>query len=198
MSEQVVVVRGRSLPVPLFATILCMLAGCSTMQTGAHLDETNSFGAYRTFSWIDEDPLVVASDGSGAGMPVDPLTKTKIQRAIRAEFENTGYRFVEERDSADFVVAYTVGSREQISIDSYPELYRGAWGWHVRGSYFYAREFRAHSYTRGTLAIDVFDNTTKQPVWHGWAEKTVTTADRRDPGPAIEEAVRRLVESFPR
>ncbi len=46
--------------------------------------------------------------------------------------------------------------------------------------------------------MDIFDNESGKPVWHGWAEKTVTESDRDDPGPAIEEGIGKLFEAFPR
>lgn len=175
---------------------MSLLAACATISTGAHYNETTDFGAYQTFSWIDENPYVAAPDDSATA--VSPLTHAKIQNAIRAGFESKGFEFVEQRDRADFVIAYTIGTREEISVDSYPAPYFGAWGWHVSGSRYYVHELSAHSYTRGTLAVDVFDGASKQPVWHGWAQKTVTADDRKDPTPSINAAVNKLLLEFPR
>jgi len=180
----------------VFGMFVTLLAGCATISTGAHYDETADFGAYKTFSWIDAEPYIAAREGTGT--TVSPLTRAKIQSAIRAGFEAKGYAFVEQRDSADFVVAYTVGARQEISVDSYPAPYYGAWGWHVRGSHYYVHEVATHSYTTGTLGVDVFDAASKKPVWHGWAEKTVTESDRKDPTPVINAAVTKLLEEFPR
>ncbi|RLA31704.1 MAG: hypothetical protein DRR11_10175, partial [Gammaproteobacteria bacterium] len=146
------------------------------------------------FSWIDENPYI--SDAST--IRVDPLTQSKIQNAIQNQLEQKGYSFVEDRDNADFVLAYTVGTREKIRISSYPVGYRGSWGWHVYGSHYYVHEYTQHSYTEGTLSIDIFDGKTKQPVWHSWAEKSITESDRKDPSAIIKEGVAKLLESFPR
>jgi hypothetical protein len=180
------------------AGLLCLVAlqGCETIDAGSHYDETNDFGEYRSFSWIDDKPYI---EGEGRSeVRVDPLTQTKIERAIRAELERKGYSFTEDRDDADFVVAYTVGTRNELTVDSYPYPYSGAWGWHVYGSHYYVREYREHSYTRGTLSVDVFDGESNSPVWHGWAEKTITGSDREDPSQTIIEAVARLFEEFPK
>jgi hypothetical protein len=45
--------------------------------------------------------------------------------------------------------------------------------------------------------VDIFDNKSGKPVWHGWAEKTVTDSDRSNPGPAIKTGVGGIFESFP-
>jgi hypothetical protein len=179
-----------------FGLAASSLAGCTTISTGANYDETTNFGAYKTFSWISEDPYIVAAGATDA--PVSPLTRSKIQNAIRTGLEAKGYTFLEQRDGADFVIAFTIGARQEISVDSYPAPYYGAWGWHVRGSRYYVHELSTHTYTKGTLGVDVFDGASKQPVWHGWAEKTVTQDDRKDPTPAINAAVTKLLEEFPK
>jgi hypothetical protein len=171
-----------------------LVGACATISTGSHYDETNNFGLYETFSWIDENPYI----NDASSVRVDPLTQSKIQNAIQDKLEQKGYSFVEDRDNADFVLAYVVGTREKIRISSYPVGYRGSWGWHVHGSHYYVHEYTQHSYTEGTLSIDIFDGKTKQPVWHGWAEKSITESDRKDPSAIIKEGVAKLLESFPR
>jgi hypothetical protein len=170
------------------------LTACATISTGSHYDETANFGAYKTFSWIDDVPYIADESSSR----ISPLSQSKIQSAIRSELEKKNYAFTDDRDNADFVIAYTVGTRERIQTTSYPAGYFGAWGWHVHGSYYYVREITEHRYTEGTLSVDIFDGKLKKPVWHGWAEKTITKSDREDPGPAIKEGVAMLFESFPR
>lgn len=176
------------------AVSMLFVSGCTTISTGAHYDESADFSAYRTFSWVSEDPYISASNEPD----VDPLTHAKIRSAIRTELENKGYQFLDQRDRADFAVAYTIGTREEIYIESYPTPYSGPWGWHVRGSRYYVHDISAHSYTRGTLSVDIFDGASKQPVWHGWAEKTVTVSDRQDPTTSINKGVAKLLESFAR
>ena len=178
------------------ALVVCagLLAACATISTGSHYDETNDFGLYKTFSWIDDNPYI----NDASTVRVDPLTQSKIQNAIRTQLEQKGYSFVEVRDNADFVLAYTVGTREKIQISSYPMGYRGSWGWHVHGSHYYVHEYTQHSYTEGTLSVDIFDGNTKKPVWHGWAEKSITESDRKDPSAVIKEGVAKLLEAFPR
>ncbi len=177
-----------------FIAVSGFLTACATISTGSHYDETTNFGAYQTFSWIDPVPYI--SDGSATR--ISPLTQNKIQQAIQTQLERRGYSFTENRENADFVVAYTVGTRDEIRVTSYPIGYRGSRGWHIHGNYYYIRETPVHSYTEGTLAVDVFDGKIKEPVWHGWAEKTITESGREDPSSVIEEGVAKLFQLFPR
>ena len=170
------------------------LAGCSTLKSGAHYDEFASFDGYRTFSWIDADPLVTEDPNE---RPVSPLAQQKITNAIAGALERKGFIFQDDRDSADFVVAYTVGTRDRLEIRSYPHAYRGDWDWRPFGRTFIAADVYEDAYTEGMLGIDIFDGRTKRPVWHGWATKRVLDEDREDPTPAIREGVRAVIDRFP-
>ncbi len=175
------------------ALLTLLIGACATIQTGSHYDETTNFAEYRSFSWIDEDPYITGE----ASLLVSPLAQQQIKDAIQIQLQQKGYSFTQDRGNADFVVSYTVGTREKIRIDSYPVEYRGRWGWHVPYSYYSYRDIPAHTYTKGTLGVDIFDNESSKPVWHGWAEKTVTESDRQDPTEAIEAGVRLLFADFP-
>jgi len=90
-----------------------MLSACATIKTGSHFDETTNFGAYKSFSWIDDEPYISAP----IAIPVDALSKSMIKAEIQAQLEQLGYTFTDNRDNADFVVAYTIGTRDEIRID---------------------------------------------------------------------------------
>ncbi len=171
-----------------------ILTGCATIKTGSHQDESASFSSYQTFAWIADNPLIL---GDGEASSVSPLSRKKITDAIESELRAKGFRYSTDRDRADFVLSYTVGTREKIEARSYPSGYRGTWGWHMYGSYYYMTEVDHRTYTEGTLGIDIFDGNSKQPVWHGWASKTISTSDRKNPSPAIREAVAEIFKHFP-
>lgn len=173
--------------------LAAVLGSCATIRTGAYSDETADFGAFESFSWLQDDPYVAPESGSA----VNPLARKMIETAIRTELQNKGYRFTEKREDAGFLVAYTVGSRDKVRIESYPVDYRGHWGWHDPRSHYFFRDIKARNYTEGTLGIDIFDNETGKPVWHGWAQKTVTAEDRADPAPTINAGVAKLLAAFP-
>ncbi len=180
----------------LAITVFTILVGaCATISTGSHYDEHHNFVGYHTFSWIAANPYVKAIDEEPA--KVNPLTQLKIERALRAELESRGYVFVDDKEVADFVLGYTVGTRQKVNIESYPSMYRGYWGWHSYNDVYFSHEYREYSYDQGTLGVDVFDGKSHQPVWHGWATKTVTASDREDPSQTIIKAVALIFDKFP-
>ena len=103
--------------------IICsgMLVACETINTGSHYDETTNFGAYQTFSWIDATPYISYDSADR----VSPLSQSKIAQAIRTQLERKGYAFLDDSKNAAFVIAYTVGTRDEIRVSSYPAGYRG-------------------------------------------------------------------------
>lgn len=178
----------------LFLFFGMALSGCATIKSGSHHDESASFDNYQSFSWVAEQPLIV---GAGDSPAVSPLSQKKIVDAIEAELTRKGFVRASNSEAADFELSYTVGTRDRIEATSYPSSYQGVWGRHLYGRYYYESEVVHRMYTDGTLGVDVFDATTKQPVWHGWASKTISTSDRQDPAPSINKAVTALFSEFP-
>ena len=127
----------------------------------------------------------------------NPLLQPRIMRAVEQSLTAKGFRQVEKPASADFVVSFTVGSREKVRVDSYPTMsmgystgYPGHWRW---GAAYHccASDTRVREYTKGILAIDVFDVKERRPVWHGVASKTISEFDREN----VEQTVKAAVDA---
>jgi len=79
-------------------------------------------------------------------------------------------------------------------VNAYPSVYRGPWGW---GRGYYGDTIDIRELREGTLAIDVFDGRTHQPVLTGRATKKITLADQaRSDGP-IRVAAAAVLAQFP-
>lgn len=170
------------------------LSACASIPTGAHYDHASDFSGYRSYSWIAANPLIL---GSGEQSSISPLTQSYITRTIGAELERKDYTFADSPAEADFIVCYTLGTRATIDAYSYPATHQGDWGWHLYGRHYYTSQVHHRSYTEGTLSIDIFDGKSRQPVWHGWAGKTISDANRQKPSPIIKKAVAQIFEQFP-
>jgi len=177
----------------LFAVFLSSLvAGCATtIQARSDYDRAQNFSRYRTFAWMDDDPMIAAR---GERDRVSPLNRRRIVEAVEAELGAKGFRKTADRAAADFVVSYTVGARDRIDVLSYPEPYRGAWGW---GRPYFGSRVDVGTYTEGVLAIDVFDGAARVPVWHGWATKRITPHDVEHAAEQIRTAAGMILKTFP-
>jgi len=65
------------------------------------------------------------------------------------------------------------------------------------GSPYFGHDVDVRAYREGTLAIDVFDGKTRQPVWHGWLSKRITEHDVSHAAEQIPPAVAAILGDFP-
>ena len=176
----------------MLVTCMAVLGGCATTRKPQFdYDMRQDFHAYHTYAWIRDEPLI--RPASSSSVVISPLSMKRVVDAIEAELAAKGFRKV-ERSSADVVLAYTLGARNQIEAYSYPEPYAGNWVW---GRRYVGSGVDVRMYLEGTLAIDVFDNRSRQPVWHGWVQKKVTERDSRNAAQQIDSAVHLILERFP-
>ena len=179
----------------VIAVAMIVGACASTFKATHDHDPANDFSNYQTFAWISENPMQV---GATQRMP-NPLLQPRIMSAVEATLIAKGYRKVSRAESPDFVLAFTVGSREEIRVDSYPSTYYGHGGPYRWGGGYYGHgtETRVRQYTKGMLAMDIFDVAKRQPVWHGVAEKNISESDREDQEGTIKAAVDAILAGFP-
>jgi len=181
------------------STILALLVtGCGPSFTiRSEQDPSANIAAFETFGWVSENPLVSAA----TLRPVSPLMEGRIMNAVRTELEAQGYRFVDDVLEADFAIAFTLGSRERIRVESYPAAFRtsSTWSRSSRAYWFHTGTtppVRTTTTTTGQLGIDIFDVASKNPVWHGTAETLIGRSALDDPEPVVNEAVQRILAEF--
>jgi len=188
----------------LFLTVLslALLSGCaSTFEATYDHDAGNDFSNYQTFAWISKNPMKVGQSVAA----VNPLLEPRISSALEKALVAKGYKYVIQPKNADFVLSFTIGSREEIKVDSYPSMsagygmgHPGHWGW---GGMYYGygvgTETQVRQYTKGMLAVDIFDVKERRPVWHGVATKTIRESDRDEMDVTIKAAVDAILAGFP-
>jgi hypothetical protein len=182
-----------TLPAQTLLLSMCLfgIASCTTLRAGSDYYTEADFTAYRSFAWVADSPLIRSQSDR---VQISQLNIRRIREAIERDLIAKGFNLVLDRAAADFGVSFTVGARDQIRVDDYPVFYRGRWRW---GPPYYWPNVDVYMYTEGTLAIDIFDNATRQPVWHGWARKQVVGADITNPDRAIDAAVAAILDDFP-
>ncbi len=183
----------------LIIVLLALQVACTTGRSIQTYDDYNpsfDFSRYQTFSFISENPMIVG----GTARPVSPLLETHFMRAIRGDLERKGFRYLNDSESADLAISFTIGSREQIRVDQYPVSYRGGYSrYHRYYGYgpMYGTETRVRQYTQGQLAIDIFDVATKTPAFHGSSSLRITDQDRANPGELLNQVVTETLDGFP-
>jgi hypothetical protein len=176
---------------PACVLLLTWLAvGCVGVRARSDFDPNARFDSYRSFAWLSEEPGTLSGGPGTEG--VDPLLARRIRESIERHLESRGYRKLDDPATADFVVSFSMGSRERIEIQSSPALGGGYYGY---GGWYAGTSLSATAYTEGTLSIDVFDGTSHQAVWHGWASKRLDESANR--AALVDEVVRAILAKFP-
>lgn len=183
----------------LFAGIAAAVAGCSSNPPVIDYDRSVDFSGYKTFAFISDHPLMRA-EGSPPG---SPLLEGKLMRITEDVLNAKGFTIVADAETADFAIGFTVGARDKIRVNSYPEPYRpyyGGWGW--GGGYYGAgygggANVDVQQYVEGTLAFDIYDVSEHKPAWHGVATKRITDSMRRNPDESLTEIVSEILAGFP-
>ncbi len=162
------------------------LAGCaSNFEATYDSDPSNDFTGYKTFAWVSEHPMTV---GNVSREP-NPLLEQEIMVTVESGLGEKGYRLISDLEAADFALGLTLGSREQISASAYPTMsvgYRGYgspthWGGWGGNYYGMSTGTSTKQYTKGMLAMDVFDVEERRPVKHGLVNKTIKVTDIMEP-----------------
>lgn len=178
--------------------IVALLSSCaSQIKPAVDYDPSARFSDYKSFAFIGEHPLILGQ----TSRPVSPLTEGRIMKDIENILAARGFRRLADPESADMAISFTLGSRDEIRVDSYPEPYRagyGRWGGGWGGAYYsYGNRVDVSSYTQGILSIDIYDVREHRPVWHGRATKKITDSVIQNPGPVITEVVSAILSTFP-
>ena len=175
----------------LIATAI-VLAACTTLRVGSDHDPTARFSGYHTYVWMPPRAKIYESP--------NPLVVQRAHDAIQGALAAKGYELVSNTAEADFVVDFTIGSRERTDVHSYPAPYGGPWlrrspyWW---GAPYWGSEVDVRQYREGTISIDVFDTRSHRPTWHGWARKELTRVDLEQSAGSIREAVDSVLAQFP-
>jgi hypothetical protein len=167
-----------------------VLVACAPLRVASDFDHAASFAAYHSFSWMPRE-----HHGSA-----NPLVVQRARDAIEADLKTKGFSEVADPAAADFVVDFTIGSRERTEVDSYPAPYASPGWWGGRGWWgypYWGGEVDVHQYREGTLSIDVFDGHSHRPVWHGWARKELSRSDIEHSEAPIRAAVAAVLGKFP-
>jgi len=177
------------------AAALGACSSSSPIESTYDYNREVDFTTYRTYAFISDNPMSVSQTQSA----VSPLLQGRLMESIRIAMNAKGYSEVEGVESADMAIGFTVGSRDQIKVDSYPSSFQT--GYSRRGYYYgynnYGTETRVRQYTEGQLAVDVFDVATHTPAFHGVASKKISEADRKDQQPVLNAVTAEALSGFP-
>ncbi len=175
---------------------LLTLSACATpLKSSVEIADHAVLGGFETYAWIAEFPSLRSS--TVAPEVVNPLNEQRIRAAVEQELRRKGYRQVPAAE-ADFLLGYSIGARNRVRVQEFYDNFGfGYYGFHRGFSRFggVGRSVSVRTITEGILVVDIFDNASREAIWHGAASKRIS----RDYGARelIDEAVADLLGQFP-
>lgn len=156
-----------------------LLTSTALAQVRTDYVKGTDFSRYQTFMWIKEPDAT------------NPLTNQRIVADVNAALTSKGLQLVTA--DADLGIAAHAAKETQQTLDTFYHGFGGGWRWRDG---FGSATTTVHTYTVGTLVIDIFDARTKQAVWRGLSMKTLSD-DPRKLADSLNKAIAKMFKSFP-
>lgn len=176
------------------AAVLTLTACASNLTSSFDSAEAQRLDNFKTYAWLGGS---FALGNTQSPEVANPINEGRIRSAINDELAQKGYRLV-DREEADFIVSAAIGANNEVRIRNF---YRSR-GFRPFGRGFGSRFDRGigngpvvQNYKEGVLVLNVFENQSKEAIWHGAASKRLSKNFMAQE--LIDEAAAVLLEAFP-
>ncbi len=173
---------------PVRRTALCIVAflaalgAASAQQVQTDFDHQANFSQYKTYSWQEIKPA-------------NSLWDARIKSAVDAQLAAKGWTYADS--GGDVAVVAIKTSQTQRTLQTFYDGFGGGWGWRrFGGGGFGDATTTEQDYKVGTLVIDLYDTKTKQLIWRGSAQDTLSdkaTQNEKN----LDKGVAKMFKAFP-
>src|SRR6266403_4260704 len=143
-------------------------------------DHQANFAQYKTYSWQEIKP--------GAS-----LWDSRIKDAVNAQLEAKGLAQV--ADGGDIAIVAIKTSQTQRTLQTFYDGLGGGWRWRGMGG-FGQSTTTEQDYKQGTLVVDLYDAKTKQLIWRGSAQDTLSDKATKNEK-NLDKGVAKMFKAFP-
>jgi hypothetical protein len=161
---------------------LALLGAAFAQHVQTDFDHQANFSQYKTYSWQEIKPA-------------NSLWDARIKNAVDAQLAAKGWTQVES--GGDVAVVAMKSSKTQRTLQTFYDGFGGGWGWRrFGGGGFGDSTTTEQDYKVGTLVIDLYDAKTKQLIWRGSAQDTVSDkASKNEKN--LDKGVAKMFKKFP-
>ena len=161
---------------------LTLLGSALGQKVETDFDHQAHFSQYKTYSWE-------------AIKPANSLWDARIKNAVDAQLTARGWTQVES--GGDVAVVAIKTSQTQRTLQTFYDGLGGGWGWRrFGGGGFGDATTTEQDYKVGTLVIDLYDAKTKQLIWRGSAQDTVSDKAMQNEK-NLDKGVAKMFKKFP-
>jgi hypothetical protein len=159
---------------------LVALGTALAQQVKTDFDHHANFSQYKTYSWQEIKPA-------------NSLWDARIKDAVDAKLAAKGWSQV--ATGGDLAVVAIATSHTEKTLRTFYDGMGGGWRWRGFGGMGEATTTE-EDYKEGTLVVDLYDAKTKQLIWRGSAEDTVSNnAEKNEKN--LDKGVAKMFKKFP-
>jgi hypothetical protein len=157
-----------------------MLGAAFAQQVKTDFDHQANFSQYKTYSWQEIKPA-------------NSLWDARIKSAVDAQLAAKGWTQVESGGDVAIVAIETTHTER--TLQTFYDGMGGGWRWRGFGGMGEATTTEM-DYKEGTLLLDMYDAKTKQLIWRGSAEDTVSNKEETNEK-NLNKGVAKMFKKFP-
>ena len=163
-------------------TVLFLVALGSGLaqQVKTDFDHQANFSQYKTYSWQEIKPA-------------NSLWTARIKSAVDAQLAAKGWTKVES--GGDVAVVAIATSHTERTLQTFYDGMGGGWRWRGFGGVGEATTTE-QDYKEGTLVVDMYDAKTKQLIWRGSSQDTVSNNTQKNEK-NLDKGVAKMFKKFP-
>jgi len=168
----------------VFCSAVCsvvFLVGAAFAQhVTTDFDHNANFSQYKTYSWQEIKPA-------------NSLWDARIKNAVDAQLAAKGWTQVENDGDVSIVAIKT--TQTERTLQTFYDGMGGGWRWRGFGGMGEATTTE-QDYKEGTLVVDLYDTNSKQLIWRGSAEDTLSDkAEKNEKN--LDKGVAKMFKEFP-
>ena len=164
------------------AFFLVMVGAAFAQQVKTDFDHQANFSQYKTYSWQEIKPS-------------NSLWDSRIKNAVDAQLAAKGWTQVDT--GGDVAVVAVKTTQTQRTLQTFYDGFGGGWGWRrFGGGGFGDSTTTEQDYKVGTLVVDLYDAKTKQLIWRGSAQDTLSDKAANNEK-KLDKGVAKMFKKFP-
>ena len=171
---------------PINRTAVCTLFFLGILGTAlaqhvqTDFDHHANFSQYKTYSWQEIKPA-------------NSLWDARIKNAVDAQLTAKGWTQVASGGEVSVVAIKT--TQTERTLQTFYDGFGGGWRWRGFGGMGQATTTE-QDYKEGTLVVDLYDANTKQLIWRGSAEDTLSDKAAKNEK-NLDKGVAKMFKAFP-
>ena len=159
---------------------LAMLGAASAQHVQTDFDHQTNFSQYKTYSWQEIKPA-------------NSLWDARIKNAVDAQLAAKGWTLVD--NGGDVAIVAIKTTQTQRTLQTFYDGMGGGWRWRGMGG-FGQSTTTEQDYKEGTLVVDLYDAKTKQLIWRGSAQDTLSDKATKNEK-NLDKGVAKMFKAFP-